>query len=97
MTIGVVAKIKVKAGQEAAFKDVFGALQAAVRANEPGCKQYDLFHSKKEPQVFVVMEQYASQADMDAHGKSAHFTAAGPKLFHLLDGMPVIEYSDKIS
>jgi quinol monooxygenase YgiN len=97
MTIGVVAKIKVKAGQEAAFKDVFGALQAAVRANEPGCKQYDFFQSKKEPQVFVVMEQYASQADLDAHGKTPHFTAAGPKMFPLLDGMPVIEFSDKIS
>ena len=29
MTIGVVAKLKIKAGQEAAFKAVFGALQAA--------------------------------------------------------------------
>lgn len=97
MTIGVVAKLKIKVGQEAVFKEVFGALQAAVRATEPGCKQYDLFHSKKEPQVFTIMEQYATQADLDAHGKTAHFTGAGPKLFPLLDGMPVIEYLDKIS
>lgn len=97
MTIGVVAKLKIKAGQEDAFKDVFGALQAAVRAQEPGCKQYDLFQSKKEPQMFVVMEQYATQADLEAHGKTAHFAAAGPKLFALLDGAPVLEYSSKIS
>lgn len=97
MTIGVIAKLKIKAGHEATFKEVIGALQASVRAHEPGCKQYDCFQSKNEPQVFVMFEQYADQAALDAHGKTAHFTAAGPKLFPLLDGAPVIEYSNKIS
>lgn len=97
MTIGIVAKIKVKIGQADAFKDVFAELQTSVRAHEKGCKQYDLFQSKSDPQLFVVMEQYATQADLDAHGRSAHMAAAGPKLMPLLDGRPDLEFSEKVS
>ena len=97
MTIGVVAKLKIKAGHQREFETVFGELQAAVRANEPGNKQYDLFRSKTDPQTYVVMEQYADAAALDAHRKMPHMAATGPKLMPLLDGAPVIEASDKIS
>jgi len=36
--LGVIAKIKVKEGQQAEFEAVAKRLVAAVNANEPGCK-----------------------------------------------------------
>ncbi len=42
------------------------------------------------------MEQYKSQADLDAHRTMPHFAAAGPKLGAVLDGRPSIEIMDKV-
>jgi quinol monooxygenase YgiN len=42
------------------------------------------------------MEQYASQADLDSHGKTEYFAAAGPKLGACLAGAPEISYFDSI-
>ncbi len=91
MTLGVVAVIKVQAGKEAEFEQVFAGLQAEVRANEPGNLQYDLFKDAKEAGTYVVMEKYADQEALTAHGKSAHFRAAGPKLGPLLAGAPKVD------
>ncbi len=95
--LGIVATLKIKAGSESAFEAVFKDLQAKVRANEPGCLQYDFFRSKKDPQTYVMMEQYATAADLDAHGKSDHFKAGGAAMFAHLDGAPVIQVLDKVS
>ncbi|GAK45211.1 antibiotic biosynthesis monooxygenase [Tepidicaulis marinus] len=94
--IGVVATMKVQAGKEAEFEKVFKDLQSKVKANEPGCLQYDLCKSKSNPQTFVIMEQYESQEALDAHGKSDYFKAAFPALGAVLDGAPGLEFLDRI-
>ncbi|MCF8470846.1 MAG: antibiotic biosynthesis monooxygenase [Parvibaculum sp.] len=94
--IGVVATLKVQPGKEAEFEKVFGELRAKVKANEKGCLQYDVFKSKSDVSTFVVMEQYASQADLDAHGKSEYFRAAGPALGAVLGGAPELLFLDKV-
>ncbi|MDO9128080.1 MAG: putative quinol monooxygenase [Hydrogenophaga sp.] len=94
--IGVVATLKVQPGKEAEFEKVFGELRSKVKANEKGCLQYDFFKSKSEPSTFVVMEQYASQADLDAHGKTEYFRAAGPALGAVLGGAPTLLFLDKV-
>lgn len=96
MTIGIVATLKVKAGKEAEFEAVFRELQDAVKKNEPGALQYEVFKSKANPSTYVVMEQYKTDADLAAHGKSAHYAAAGPKLGAVLDGRPGIEILQKL-
>lgn len=96
MTIGVVATLKIQAGKEADFEKVFSELRAQVRANEKGNVQYDFFKSKADGSTYIVMEQYATQADLEAHGKSDHFKAAGAKLGALLGGAPGLVYSDKV-
>jgi quinol monooxygenase YgiN len=96
MTIGIVATLKVKAGKEAEFETVFRDLQAAVKANEPGALQYEAFKSKTSESTYVIMEQYKSEADLAAHGKTPHFMAAGPKLGAVLDGRPGIERLEKL-
>ena len=94
--IGVVATLKVQEGKEADFEKAFGELRQQVKANEKGCLLYDVFKSKSDPQTYKVMEQYASQADLEAHGKSDHFKAAGPALGAVLAGAPEIEYLDQV-
>ena len=94
--IGIIANIKVKDGQQEAFEAVFRELAPAVRANEPGCMLYTLTRKQGSTTDYVVMEQYKSQADVDAHGKSAHFTTFAPKMGPCLDGRPEIIRVDGI-
>lgn len=94
MTVGIIATLKIKPGKEAEFEAVFKDLAAQVKQNEPGCLLYDLFKSK-EASTYVVMEQYASGEALAAHGKTAHYLAAGPKLGAVLDGRPQIDILQK--
>lgn len=96
MTLGIVAHLKVKAGKEADFEAAFRELQAAVKKNEPGALLYEVFKSKSDPTTYVVMEQYRSDADLAAHGKTPHMAAAGPKLGAVLDGPPKLEFLTKV-
>lgn len=86
--IGIVATLKVKDGSQKDFEAAMATLVAAVRANEPGNIQYSLTRKQGSTTEYVVMEQYKSQADVDAHGKSEHFRAAGPALGACLAGPP---------
>jgi quinol monooxygenase YgiN len=96
MAIGVVATLKVAEGENSEFESVFRELAAQVKANEPGNKLYQVFKSKADTQTYVVMEIYADQAALEAHGKSDHFKAAGPKIAPTLGGRPDIQYFDAI-
>lgn len=92
--IGVIATLKVQADKAAEFEAAFGELVAAVRANEPDCAFYGLH--KRGPGDYVVLERYNSKAALDAHGKSAHFAAAMPKLAPFMAGAPSVEYLEGI-
>jgi quinol monooxygenase YgiN len=93
--IGIVATLKVQAGKEAEFEKIFTELRAKVKANEKGCLQYDFFKVKDEP-TFVVMEQYASQDALTAHGQSDYFKASGPALGAVLAGRPTLQFLQKV-
>ncbi len=92
---GIVATFKIQAGKEAEFEATFRDLAAKVKANEKGCLLYDLFKSKKDPQTYIVMEQYASDADLAAHGNSEYFKAAFPKFGAVVAAAPVIDFFSK--
>ncbi|HAC59591.1 MAG TPA: antibiotic biosynthesis monooxygenase [Rhodobiaceae bacterium] len=94
--IGIVATLPVQAGKEAEFEKIFGDLRTKVKANEKGCLQYDFFKSKSDSSTYIVMEQYATQADLDAHGKTDYFRAAGPALGSVLGGAPTLQFLDKV-
>lgn len=96
MTIGLVATLKVQPEKADEFAKIFGELRAQVKANEKGCLQYDFFKSKANDGTFIVMEQYASQADLDAHGKTEYFKAAGGKFGSMLAGAPNLVFADKV-
>lgn len=96
MAIGVVATIKIKEGTNEAFEAVAKELMAAVHANEPGNKAYQFCKSRTEPTTYVVLEIYADQAALEAHGKSDHFRAIGSKMGPSMAGRPDVQYFDAI-
>ena len=94
--IGVVATIRTKDGTQAEFEQAFAELAAAVRANEPGNKLYQLTRSRTEAGVYKVLELYEDQAAVDAHRGSAHFKELGAKLGPSMAGRPDVEVLDAI-
>jgi quinol monooxygenase YgiN len=96
MAIGVVATLKTADGKGGEFEAVFRDLAAQVKANEPGNQLYRVFKSRADANTYIVMEVYADQAALEAHGKSDHFKAAGPKIAPTLGGRPDIQYFDAI-
>ncbi|MCB1646477.1 MAG: antibiotic biosynthesis monooxygenase [Pseudomonadales bacterium] len=91
MAIGIIARIPVQPGKNAEFEAVFAELQAAVKANEPGNNFYELHKSSSDENLYIVMEQYADQAAVDAHGASDHFKTIGAKMGPFMAGRPEIE------
>lgn len=96
MAVGVVATLKVQEGKEAAFEATFKELAAAVRANEPGNKHYQLCKSRKDKNTYVVMEIYESDDALKAHGKTDHFRTIGARLGPTLAGPTDIHYLDVV-
>ena len=87
MTHSIVATIKVKAGQEAAFQTIALQLAAAVRANEPGCLLYTLSQGE-DKSSFVFMERYVDEAAVAAHRGTDHFKTLGRAMGAHMDGAP---------
>lgn len=96
MAIGLLATLTIRAGKNAEFEQAFLALAEQVRAKEPGNIFYILHRSKADPQVYKVMEQYQSEADLDAHGKTEHFRAANKVLASLVAAPPEMEILDTV-
>ena len=94
MTIGLIATMTVQEGKGAEFEAVFRELAALVRANEPGTSAYLLTKSRTEPNVYKVMEIYADQDALTAHGQSDHFKAHSPRMGPCLAGRPTLEFLD---
>jgi len=95
--IGVVAILKVKPGEEATFEAAAKEAAAAVSANEAGNLQYDFFKHKSEESTYVVMERYADQAALDAHGQSDHFKKFAGGLAGVLAGAPTLHFLDPLA
>lgn len=89
MVLSVVAKIKVKDGQQAAFEAVASKLAAAVNANEPGCLLYTL-NKGDDPLTYVFLERYADEDAVKAHRASDHFRSLGREMGAFMDGAPEI-------
>jgi quinol monooxygenase YgiN len=90
MAIAVIATIRTKPGMEADFEAAFAPLAAAVRANEPGNRLYQLTRAA-ETGVYKVLEIYADADAVEAHRASEHFKTLGAALGPCMAGRPDIE------
>ena len=92
----VVAKLKVKVGQEDALIAGMRKMIAHVKANEPGTVTNLLHRSTADPTLFLFYEVYADQAAFATHGASEpmkeFFRLAGG----ILDGRPDITMYEEI-
>lgn len=94
--IAAVATLRTKPGTQAEFEAAFNELAAAVRANEPGNKLYQLTRSRTEEGVYKVLEIYADQAAVEAHRAAAHFKELGAKLGPFMAGRAEVESLDVV-
>src|ERR1700753_2464908 len=69
--IYVVATTKVKPGQRDAY--IAGHKKCiAETLKEKGCLAYEGHVSVNDPNLYVVVERWATREDLNAHAKSAH-------------------------
>ena len=93
----VIAKLKVKADQAAAFEEEVGKMIAHVQANEPGTRSYICHRSTADPSVYLFYEVYQDQAAFAVHGGSAAMQAFFAAMRGLLDGRPELEMYEAIA
>lgn len=72
--IYVVATTKVKPESRDAYVAGAKACVAETQA-EKGCISYDFHSSVNDPNLFVVVERWASREDLNAHARAPHLKA----------------------
>jgi quinol monooxygenase YgiN len=77
--VRVVAKNFIKPENIKAAEPLFRELITATR-KETGCIEYRLFLKPEEAGFFVFIEEWKTQAALDKHMKSEHFTRIIPQL-----------------
>ena len=77
--IKVVAKNFLKPECVAEAAPLFREMIAAT-CKEDGCIEYRLFIDTKDPTEYVFVEEWESQAALDAHMKTPHFTRIIPQI-----------------
>ena len=68
----VIAKAKTNAGKEQDLLNITKSLIAETR-KEAGCLGYDLYQNTESSVDFAFIEQWESDAALNAHSTSAHF------------------------
>jgi len=90
MSIRLTVQLNVKQGKAAEFEAAAAPALARVRAEDSGCEMYDLFKSVDDDTRFVMVESWASEADLTAHMTSAAMGDVGKALGAFMAGPPVM-------
>jgi quinol monooxygenase YgiN len=77
--VRVVAPNYIKPEEAKTAEPLFREIIAATR-KEKGCIEYRLFTKKDEPGLYVFIEEWETQADLDNHIASEHFKRIIPQL-----------------
>ena len=97
MTIGVIAKIKIKPNAAEAFEQTFTQLGQAVNDKEVGNTFYQLYRSVDESNTYTVLEQYTDKAALTLHENSEHFQYFVGQLAEFMLGAPELELLEGVS
>jgi quinol monooxygenase YgiN len=95
--IGIIATFVVKPEETATFEAAIADFVAKVKATEPGVLTYDCFKSRTDANTYQMLEIYADQAALDAHGATDHMKAVIPVLGTAFAAPPKLQYLDKVS
>lgn len=89
--IGVIATLKAKEGKGSELLGCLKSLATQVNEQEDGCLQYDPFVAADDADTIVMIERYASQEALTAHGQTDYFKAAGKEMAGFMAGPPDIK------
>ena len=65
--------------------------QASLSSEEPGCEQFDVYQSETEPELFLLIEVWASEGHLAQHRKAEAFTQLyQPKVLPLVHREPLL-------
>jgi quinol monooxygenase YgiN len=78
--IKVVAKQSVKAGKLEEFLPIAKQLVEETNKKDAGCIKYEMYQDLSDPLIVTVIEEWESDAALDAHMKSAHFQGLIPNI-----------------
>lgn len=87
--VRVIARARARKGQEAAARDLLLSLIEPTR-QEAGCIRYELLVGASDPTDVCMVEEWASEAALDAHLARPNVTSVLGKLGPLLAGPPDI-------
>lgn len=63
--------------------------QASTSLKEQGCVRFEVYHSESEPEVFLLVEWWQTQRDLDAHRSSTNFVEVyRPQVLPLVERFP---------
>jgi quinol monooxygenase YgiN len=63
--------------------------QAQVSLTEQGCQRFEVYHSEAEPEIFLLVEWWETQEDLDSHRSTAHFVDVyRPQVIPLVERFP---------
>ena len=94
--ITVIAKLKVKPGSDAAFRQAADKMITHVTANEAGALTYILYRSTADPNEFVFYEVYSDQAALAVHGGSEPMMQFFGAIGGLLEGRPEVTLYEEL-
>ena len=89
MSLRVVARIQAKPDKVAEVRELLLALIEPTR-REQGCVTYELLQNREDSCDFTFVEEWACDADLDAHAASDHLSTIGAKLAPLTTTRPDI-------
>lgn len=95
MTLRVVARIQAQPGKIMEVREALLALIEPTR-KEAGCITYQLLQNRDDPSDFTFVEEWTSDACLDAHAVSDHLREARSKLAPLTVAKPDIRKYDLI-
>lgn len=89
MSLRVVARIQARPEKVDEVRELLLALIEPTR-REQGCVTYELLQNRDDPCDFTFVEEWACDADLDAHAASDHLRTIGTKLAPVVAAQPDI-------
>lgn len=81
--------LTVKAASDTSTVRSLLAQLASLSKVEPGCARFEVYHSKDDDRLFLLVERWDTQEDLDRHRKASAFTELyQPKVLPLVDRAP---------
>ena len=69
----LLARYRARKGEGDLVEETLRRMAEAVRTSEPECLVYRASRSLEDPDVFVLYEEYADEAALEAHRKTPQF------------------------